>query len=781
MFTFVRDVLLGTKSIECLRLAKQTCASSDAMVIAEAMKMNESIKTLVMRDNSIDSDCLADALRVNSTITHLDLCRCNGRSSLIEAIATNQALLWLDLSSCRGLDGIAVAKLLKSNNTLQYLDLNNTSLTGVSEIGVGLAANSSLKHLFLSSCFGESAVAKSMGDALLLNTTLCTLDLSNNSISSKGLRYLCSMLLTNRTLTHLNLRSNTVCEIGMCALAEVLKVNHVLKELYLDDNIATNIGLAALANSLRVNWTLRRLTVTNNFEDDEDEDQFDVSEHIDALRFNGSLIEYAVGNCNSQLDVIVQRNRKIHDFARESVVALMAVRQFGRSHLIPREVAQIIGMCFWTTRFDVVAWEGKVYVDAGLVLAPGTSEQFEHQVLNVCSSDHVDVIANSLVKSKSVTEMYLVREPTTFTDEQLERLFKSLEANKSVTKLMCHKGVLKGASGLSLARLLSVNSTVKHVLLGDNMIESAAVCLGQALAINRSVTELNVSANNIPQPGVGRILKAVQVNNVLSALDLSDNPLGVQLGQHIGKLLKENRSLKSLNLRCSAIGDAGVAAIANGLLHNEGLTQLNLANTSPNCMEIAEALQVNRCIKDLDVSGNLFGPRTALAFCESLKLNRTLTALRFGGNCIQLSGARGFADALKVNHTLKLLDLKDNVLGKVGLNSIAHALVVNDSITSIDLVYNADNLSDFHEAMIEHALWQNGTIIECNFNFSSDTSQDFCIRNRTMHRIAKNCVLTLIGLQRFGQTSVIPWEVANLIGIYLWNTRADVKAWSRLV
>ena len=52
-----------------------------------------------------------------------------------------------------------------------------------------------------------------------------------------------------------------------------------------------------------------------------------------------------------------------------------------------------------------------------------------------------------------------------------------------------------------------------------------ALCIGEALKTNTTLTELDLSNNNITDSGMGAILAALKTNNTLRVLDLRNNKL----------------------------------------------------------------------------------------------------------------------------------------------------------------------------------------------------------------------------------------------------------------
>jgi hypothetical protein len=112
------------------------------------------------------------------------------------------------------------------------------------------------------------------------------------------------------------------------------------------------------------------------------------------------------------------------------------------------------------------------------------------------------------------------------------------------------------------------------------------------------------------------------VNSVLQELDLFRNNIGESGAAAIAEALKVNSTLQQLDLRWNAIGSSGAAAIAEALKVNSSLQELCLgcnAIGSTGAAAIAEALKVNASLQKLCLRGNYMGCAGAAAIEESLE------------------------------------------------------------------------------------------------------------------------------------------------------------------
>jgi len=138
-----------------------------------------------------------------------------GASAVAEALKVNSTLRWLVLlENDIGSEGAsAIACALKGNSTLQRLDLgaNNVGDKGASALSEALRMNSTLETLHLSRNHIGAAGASALADALRTNSAcaLNALFLGRNTIGPSGAAALGDALTVNGTLQHIMMGRGT--------------------------------------------------------------------------------------------------------------------------------------------------------------------------------------------------------------------------------------------------------------------------------------------------------------------------------------------------------------------------------------------------------------------------------------------------------------------------------------------------------------------------------------------------------------------------------------------
>ncbi|KJE97699.1 hypothetical protein CAOG_07803 [Capsaspora owczarzaki ATCC 30864] len=236
-----------------------------------------------------EAKAIAEALKVNKTLTYLDLHNNQigdvGALAFAEALKVNKALaeirLWANQIGEVGAQ--AIAKALKANTTLGtlYLGENQLGDAGAQAIAEALQVNTTLPKLYLRENQIGDVGAQAIAEALKVNKTLTTLSLYQNQIGDVGAQAIAEALKVNKTLTELSLWQNQIGDVGAQAIAEALEVNTTVTHLELDQNHIGDVGANTIAAALKVNKTLTLLYLSQNFL---------TNTGINALRQTGNII-----------------------------------------------------------------------------------------------------------------------------------------------------------------------------------------------------------------------------------------------------------------------------------------------------------------------------------------------------------------------------------------------------------------------------------------------------------------------------------------------------------
>ena len=213
---------------------------------------------------------------------------------------------------------------------------------------------------------------------------------------------------------------------------------------------------------------------------------------------------------------------------------------------------------------------------------------------------------------------------------------------------------------MELARTFGACLKVQQAqsLEGKGINDTAVAVLAAVLKANTTLTNLNLSLNNIGSAGAESLATALKTNTNLTKLNLRSNNLGPAGGESLATGLKTNTTLKSLNLSGNNVDSTGAESLAT-------------------------ALNINTFLKNLNLSRNNIGPAGAESLATALKANTSLTTLYLRCNNIGPAGAGSLATALKTSTTLRKLHLHCNNLDQAGVESLAKAIEANTTLKRI--------------------------------------------------------------------------------------------------
>jgi len=300
-----------------------------------------------------------------------------------------------------------------------------------------------------------------------------------------------------------------------------------------------------------------------------------------------------------------------------------------------------------------------------------------------------------------------------------EYFWEALSVNSTLTDLDLSGNEIGDFRADSLSDAIKVNTALTNLDLSDNGIgNSGAGFLSDGIKVNTTLTNLNLSGNRIGASGAGSLSDAIKVNTALTNLDLSDNGIGDSGAAFLSDAIKVNTVLTNLNLSGNWIGASGAGSLSDAIKVNTALTNLDLSGNvigASGAGFLSDAIKVNTVLTNLNLRGSQIGASGADALSDAIKVSTAVTNLDLSFNHIDDSGAGSLSDAIKVNTTLTNLDLSSNWIGSSGAGSLSDAIKVNTTLTNLDLSSNWIGTSGAR--FLSDAIKVN--IILTNLNFKS--------------------------------------------------------------
>ena len=306
-----------------------------------------------------------------------------------------------------------------------------------------------------------------------------------------------------------------------------------------------------------------------------------------------------------------------------------------------------------------------------------------------CSENLYAKLAYTFGKSLNLTEIRIYFRSRT----RIAALSQVLAVNTSLTTLDLSREYIGAEGATSLFQALAVNTSIttlklSHISIGD----AGATSLSQALAVNTSLTTLDLSREYICAERATSLFQGLAVNTSITTLKLSHNSIGDAGATSLSQALAVNTSLTTMDLPSNFIGDAGATSLSQALAVNTSLTTLDLSWNSigaEGATSLSQALSVNTSLTTMDLSSNFIGDAGATSLSQALAVNTSLTTLNFSSNSIGAEGATSLSQALAENTFLTTLDLSGNSIGAEGATSLSQVLAVNTSLNALHLSRNS--------------------------------------------------------------------------------------------
>ncbi|XP_059817069.1 ribonuclease inhibitor-like [Hypanus sabinus] len=252
-----------------------------------------------------------------------------------------------------------------------------------------------------------------------------------------------------------------------------------------------------------------------------------------------------------------------------------------------------------------------------------------------------------------------------FTSE-FEHFISALSTNRSLREVELDLSDNKlGDGGMKLVSEALRDPECKIQKLGLRSVGLSAagvVDLASALSTNHSLTELDLSYNNLGDSGVKLVFQALRSPECkiqklcLRSVGLTD--AGVV---DLTSALSTNRSLTELDLGYNELGDSGVKLASEALRNPECKIQKlclrSVGLTAAGVGHLTSALSTIHSLTELDLGGNKLRDSGMQLVSTALR-NTKFKMQRLGLRCVGLTaaGVVHLASVLNTNHSLMELD-----------------------------------------------------------------------------------------------------------------------------
>lgn len=172
---------------------------------------------------------------------------------------------------------------------------------------------------------------------------------------------------------------------------------------------------------------------------------------------------------------------------------------------------------------------------------------------------------------------------------------------RTITALDLSHNRITNDGARQIAKLLGPKNVLVDLDLADNQIHvEGSRFLGRALMHNRSLLKLKMRLNRMTDEGGRAFLEALSSNSVLEELDIGSNSIGSESCLNLAKLLaKQTSALQVCDLSGNELSEPDLANIKKALEVNTRMVSLDLrgnpdiASESPLVDDIGRILKRN--------------------------------------------------------------------------------------------------------------------------------------------------------------------------------------------
>ncbi|CAB3221351.1 unnamed protein product [Arctia plantaginis] len=216
----------------------------------------------------------------------------------------------------------------------------------------------------------------------------------------------------------------------------------------------------------------------------------------------------------------------------------------------------------------------------------------------------------------------------------------------------------------AMALALKYNKIVQNINFTDNFLNNdACLHLGEMLATNTYLVELNLTGCRIGPLGIRNLLDNMISNKTLKILNLSRNEIGDDGMVHFADAVFKGLNVKEVNLSHNNISGKGVALLV-------------------------EPFQTYNKITHWDLSwNNLYSPGTSDFLNAISETTETLTDMNLSYNGLRQQVGWGLKRLLTVKD-IQNVDLSHNLLQGQGIKDLCASLSSAKKLVSLNLGYN---------------------------------------------------------------------------------------------
>ncbi|XP_069749998.1 NACHT, LRR and PYD domains-containing protein 12-like [Narcine bancroftii] len=571
-----------------------------------------------------------------------------------------------------------------------------------------------------------------------LCNTIKQLDLDDCCVQHEGLERLAPEL---HRCQELRLGSSNLGNLGVELMSVVLKhPDCKIQKLWMDNVGLTDFGTEDLASTLSRNCSLTELDLSGN----------------NLRESRVKLVSAALRNPGCKIQTLRVSDTNIPNLSTKDVTSGLSMNhsltkiKLSKNKLGDSGV-RLLSEVLRVTKYKIQRlWLNK----AGL-----TDPSAEDLISTLCaipSLTELDLSVNHVGDSGAKLLSAALRNPdckmqklglnsTGLTDSCTEDLYDALSTNQSLTDLNLSDNNL-GDSGVKRISAALRNPDCKIQKLGMNNVgltDSGTEDFALALGANRSLTEVYLEENKMGDLGM-KLVSAALRNQDCKIQILWVNKARLSDCLTMDLSLSTNLLLKEISL--NKLGDLGVKLVSAALRDTsykiQKLELNNISLTATGAEDLASALAALPSLTELNLGTNELRDmevKLASAVLSNPECKLQKLWLRYNG--LSDSGAKELALGLGTNHSLMQLDLSDSKLGESGVKRMS-AVLRNTNSQIQKLRLNNIGLTDACTEALASALNTNHLLTNVDLSSNAFTDQSV--------PVLRSLILALPRLEQIG-------------------------------
>ena len=644
-----------------------------------SLKLEPNLTTWRINHFPIDTELLQNISNSSSMVMELDIVDLTHEEQRLQEDNNRSNDVQHNLESNDKLVIINVCKIL---SYFPKLTTFNFSYNDLQEADTGKVFGhlnvSNLRNLNISCNEINKQVVDDIAKLLSQISMLKGLDLSCNNLQATDAVKLLSEVENISSCTKLNINNNDINGRAAHYIATFLCNNTQLKELNLSHSNLQTVDALTICNAMSNLRYLTKLNISNN--------------DID-------------GRAAEDIAVFLSQNNKLEEL------------DISYNHLQTAGIIKIFeGIKHVSTLLKLNIAHNMVTNKAGECIVHGLSNKSKLKELNLSHANlKYSINIRDSKHSANKVSHFLSRYPN------LQVL------NLSYTNL-------EEAGFIEMLNEIDLFNLTKFDISGNSITTDAADNIAVLLSKNDELEDLNLSCNNLQEPGIRNILDSINISN-LSSLNISDNHItGLK---YIADILTDATKLVEFDVsynKLSAISMMYFLLQMTGIFVN--LVKLNLSGnifSNEVAESLADALQKNTVLIELSLNDNNLHVKEIREIFDKLKIS-SLMKFRINHNNITDQAADYIATFLSKNTKLEELDLSHNNLLSAGamkffktnLSKLTSFNISHNGITASaaeDMAIFLSRNTKLQQLDLNHnSLLSRGIMIICKINLSKLTT-----------------------------------------------------------